>query len=105
MRFVQNDAISLTVHRKKNPKRCHFEPALYIFFFPDAQKAREKGFSFPSLRHLFHPLPPPPTCLKTRTHTPTCSVIMMKKREGSYALQVASGRLYIDRLKPPYPAP
>jgi hypothetical protein len=25
MRFVQNDAISLTGHRKKNPKRCHFE--------------------------------------------------------------------------------
>jgi hypothetical protein len=30
---------------------------------------------------------------------------MMKKREGSYALRAVSGRLYINRLMPPYPAP
>jgi len=89
MRFVQNDAISLTVHRKKNPKRCHFEPALYIFFFPDAQKAREKGFSFPSLRHLFHPLPPPPHLPKNPNPYPNMLCHYDEEKRGE--LRPASG--------------
>ena len=73
---------------------------------PWRSKGKGRRFFFPFFATPVSPsLSPPPTCLKTRTNTPTCPVIMMKKREGSYALRAASGRLYIDRLMPPYPVP